>query len=139
MISYDTFSLYWHQWTFLRRCVAAMETFPITKSFKNAKNVDYLGHQNHLILEPKMYIMKMKTCPQWLLKSTGIEVESDFCKFSQSIGFKLSNALSLMPIWCFNDILWRKLSEFFFLVLCWTPHPLTGFIYTVKINKKRSQ
>ena len=70
--------------------MAAMETLSSAKSFKNAKNVDYLGHQNYLILEPKMHFMKMKTYPQWLLKSTGIDAASDFCEFLQSIGCKLS-------------------------------------------------
>ena len=91
-----------------------METLSSAKSFKHAKNVDHLGHQNHLILEPEMYIMKMKTCPQCLLKSTGTEVESDFCKFSQSIGCKLSNAQFFMSIGLLNHILLKKLSEGFF-------------------------
>ena len=82
-----------------------METLTRAKSFKNAKNVDYLGHQNYLILERKMDIMKMKTYPQWLLKSTGIEVASDFCKFLQSIGCKLSNAQFLISIGLLNHIL----------------------------------
>ena len=91
-----------------------METLPSAKSFKNAKNVVYLGHQNYLILEPKMHIMKMKTYPQWLLKSTGIEAAFDFCKFLQSIGCKLSNAQFLISIGLLNHILLKKLSEFFF-------------------------
>ena len=113
-----------------------METLPRTKSFKNAKNVDYLSHQNRLILEPKMHIMKMKTCPQWLLKSMRIEVESVFCKFLQSIGFKLSNAQFLKSIGLLNHILLKKLSEGFFSVLCSTTHPLTGFICVSPIGKK---
>ena len=94
--------------------MAAMETLPSAKSFKNAKHVDYLGHQNCLILEPKMHIMKMKTYPQWLLKSTGIEAASDFCKLLQSIGCKLSKAQFLISIGLLNHILLKKLSEGFF-------------------------
>ena len=80
-------------------------------------------------MEQNIEWCKNDICPQCCSKWQGIEEKSKFDIFLTTASYKLSNALSLVPIWCFNQILQRKMP--FFLLFFWltrATHPLTGFI-----------
>ena len=132
MIYCDPWLLLWHQWTFRRFYMVVVDKFLIPNKFTNPKNTFWVLHldsQNYMILDGKLNITKIKSCPQWYRKSKGNEVKPNFLKFFETLSCNLSNEQSTVCIGLPNDILFQKVSEGFFSALCSPPHPLTGFIW----------